>query len=511
MIDWSAAEIARRIAAKSISAQDVCQAFVTRCQAVNPQLNAFTWQRFEQALSEATSIDERLARGETLGPLAGVPITVKDCFYFAGSTASIGLSTLQHEVSTETGPLVQRLQRAGAIVLGKTNVPQLMAMHECDNPVYGRTNNPWNLARTCGGSSGGEAAIIAARGSALGLANDLGGSIRLPAHFCGIAGLMPTARRLPNAGTQSNFRGFEGMRSSVGPLGRQVADLDLAMRVLADYSDDQALPEIVPWPWRDYRAVDIGKLRIGLWLDDGYLSPSPALQRATRAAADSLANAGATIEELHFPRGEEILDLYIGLIEADGCADLRRIAASSQLDWRISRMLTVGGLSRVSRAAVVGTLKMLGQGYLSRLIQAARPRSADEYWQLVRQRDALRQEFRSLLENKQLDTVISPPHALPAPQHTKAIDLMSAASYAFLPNLLGWPAGVTPVTSVAATEQNARKLSRDRVLQQAMAVDAESAGLPVGVQVIAPAWREDVVLAVMNALEQVSPKLRAVI
>ncbi|WP_425614088.1 amidase [Anatilimnocola sp. NA78] len=509
--EWSASEIARRITARQISAREVCRAYVGRCEAVNPQINAFTWKRFEQAISEATVIDEQIARGESVGPLAGVPITIKDCFHVAGSTACIGLSSLKDEVSPETGVLVKRLQRAGAVILGKTNVPQLMILHECDNPVFGRTNNPWNLERTCGGSSGGEAAIIAAGGSPLGLGNDLGGSIRIPAHFSGIAGLKPTSRRLTNAGIRSNFRGFEAIIGAAGPLARHVEDLDLALRVLADHSDGESLHEIEPWPLHDFREVDLSKLRIGIWLEDGYLPVSPAVKRAVKEAAAVLTKAGATVDEFRFAHGAEILDLYVALIEADGCADLRRIASDSKLDWRVSRMMMAGGLNRLSRAVLVTGMRLLGQKYLAQLFQEARPRSTDEFWKLVRRRDELQASFRDRFAAGRFDAILSPPHALPAPQHGKPIDLVSAASWAFLPNLLGWPAGVVLATTVQADEQDSRPASRDQVLKQAKAVDAGSGGLPSGAQVFAPPWREDTVLAVMAAIERGVPRLRATI
>lgn len=143
-------------------------------------------------------------------------MTIKECFHVAGTQSTIGVERFVGELAAEDSPLVRRWQRAGAIVLGKTNVPQLMILHETDNPVYGRTNNPWNLDRGPGGSSGGEAAIVAAGGSALGLASDLGGSIRQPAHSCGICGLLPTIGRIEVSGKRGNFAGMEASVCSPG-------------------------------------------------------------------------------------------------------------------------------------------------------------------------------------------------------------------------------------------------------------------------------------------------------
>ncbi len=181
-----------------------------------------------------TEIDRRRASGEPLGPLAGVPVTIKECFQVVGTPATLGLPGNRHELSETDSPLVRRLTAAGAIVLGKTNVPQLMVLHETDNPLYGRTNNPWNLDRSPGGSSGGEAAIVAAGGSVLGLGSDLGGSIRQPAHSVGICGLLPTQGRIEMTGRRGNFYGLESLSLQPGPMARTVDDVEIAFRVLAD-------------------------------------------------------------------------------------------------------------------------------------------------------------------------------------------------------------------------------------------------------------------------------------
>src|SRR5262245_27966182 len=204
--------------------------------------------------------DERQARGEPLGPLHGVPVTVKECFHLAGTKATIGItSPAYQEPAIADGVMVSRLRRAGAIVLGKTNLPQLMIWHECDNPVYGRTNNPWDLGRTPGGSTGGEAAIIAAQGSPLGLGNDLGGSIRVPCHFCGIHGLKPTSFRLTRRGSESTLKGFGAIVTQPGPMARSVDDLWLMLQILADNSDGEDAADVAPTQLADPAKVDVAR------------------------------------------------------------------------------------------------------------------------------------------------------------------------------------------------------------------------------------------------------------
>src|ERR1051325_10486293 len=182
---FSATALAERIAKGELSAVEVVEAHIARIEQVNAQLNAVVVKRYDAARAEAKAADRRRAAGEPLGPLHGVPITVKECLDVVGTPSTFGFASRAKDLATADEIHVARLRNAGAIVLGKTNVAQLLLFFESDNPVYGPTNNPWNLERTPGGSSGGEAAIIAAGGSALGIGTDLGGSIRVPAALCG--------------------------------------------------------------------------------------------------------------------------------------------------------------------------------------------------------------------------------------------------------------------------------------------------------------------------------------
>jgi fatty acid amide hydrolase len=499
--DWSASQIARRIAAGEISAWQVCEAYLARIAEVNPRINAVAIPLYEQALAAARDADARQARGESLGPLHGVPVTVKECFHVAGTPSTLGLPNRKNEIQVEDGILVRRLREAGAILLGKTNVPQLMLWHECDNPVYGRTNNPWDLNRTPGGSTGGEAALIAARGSALGLGNDLGGSIRAPAHFCGIFGLKPTSRRLPRGGVAGTFQGMEAMLSTPGPLARSVEDIALFMRVASDGGSDS--PNDPPMaPMFDPASVDLQRLRIGWWVEDGVFTASPAVQRAVREAAEALAAQGAEVKPFQPSGLEEFFNIYLGLMGADAGEHGRRLAQGQPLDWRLKKLLRLARLPGYLREPLVFSLRQTGQQQFARIISHARPTSANGYWQLTYRLRELQRAFWKQAAQAGIDIFLSPPHALPAMPHRKPIDLVAAASHAFVMNCLDAPAGIVPVTCVRPDEEDARPESRDQVLRQARATDRGSAGLPVGVQVSAAPWREDLVLAAMRALEQ---------
>src|SRR5271168_4989273 len=251
--DMSAREIVSGIAAGNLSSLEVVEHFIARLHTVNGKLNAVTVDLSESARKTAADVDKARARGEKLPPLAGLPVTIKECFDLAGTGSTFGLSTRRGEIESRDDPYVAALRTAGAIPIAKTNLPQLMIFTETDNPLYGRTNNPWDLERSCGGGSGGEGAVIAAGASPLGLGNDIGGSLRIPAAFCGIASIKPTAGRIPDHCGHGWPIGQRGIPAQAGPMARYVEDLTMALGVLDRARD----PFVDPGPeFSDLAAVD---------------------------------------------------------------------------------------------------------------------------------------------------------------------------------------------------------------------------------------------------------------
>jgi fatty acid amide hydrolase len=476
----SASEMARRIAAGRLSSQQVVDAHIRRIQAVNRRLNAVVVPLFEQARAEARRADQMREQGTLRGPLHGVPITLKEQFMVAGTPATVGLMSHRSQLMEQEGPLVQRLRQAGAIILGKTNVSQLLLSlaGSCENPVYGRTNNPWNLARAPGGSSGGEAAIIAAGGSPLGLGGDNGGSIRVPAHFCGLYSLLPTPSRLTNLDTvcYAEVAGQEAMLAQPCPIARSAQDLSLAMRILAAPGLSDLDPSVPPVPWPDPTAVSLTGLRLGMYTENGVFSVAPAVRRAVEEAGQILRTRGALVEPWNPPDVAEAVRLFVGLRSADGFATYKRILGDDPCERHIASTFQ-------SLPGVV---------------------SVDQYWQLVDERNQYRHRVLTALDAQRFDALLCPPYALPAPTHDSsgALNVTNAGSYAILYTLLGFPAGVAPVTRVRPGEESKRSVGNDSIERAARAVEMNSAGLPVGVQVVARPWREDIVLALMEALEE---------
>jgi fatty acid amide hydrolase len=497
----TAGEIARRVSCADLSAQDVVEAFIGGIERVNDRLNALVVPLFEQARAAARAADATCDRGEALGPLHGVPVTIKEMFDVAGTPTTVGLTGWRTRVAVADSPLVSRLRRAGAIVLGKTNAPQLGMLVETDNPVYGRTDNPWDPGRSPGGSSGGEAALIAAGGWPLGLGSDGGGSIRLPCHCCGIHGLKPTGGRFTMRGhwMAPNWR---DAWVQPGPMARSVADLALALRALAapglETADDVAAPE----PLGDPSPVTISRLRVAAYADDGYFPPAPAIRRAVRDAAAALRDRGARVEELLPPDVAEATRIYFGLFYADGLDSIRQCVGGSRCDWRVRRLLHFAGLPTALRPAVARLLAWTGQRYAAQIVGfvSRRRLRGGEYTRLLDEEAAYRGRFLTALDARGYDAILCPPSGLPALRHG-SFNGAAASSYTYLYNLLGLPAGVVAATRVRAGEESDRERSWDPVVRTARAVEAGSAGLPVGIQVVARPWREDVVLAVMAVLE----------
>lgn len=489
-------ELVRLIAKGEASAAEAVAAHIARIEAVNPSLNAVVAQRFEQARAEAAAADARRARGEPLGSLHGLPVTIKDSIDVAGLPSTFGIGHRAAHRAGRDEVHVARLRAQGAIVLGKTNVSQCLIYVEADNPLYGRTNNPWNAARTCGGSSGGEGAIIAAGGSPLGLGTDIGGSVRYPATFCGIASLKPTSGRMDDLGECSVPLGQRAIPSQVGVLAREAADVALGYAVAAAGG---------PVPMGDPARVDIGALRVGWYADDGSFAPCPAVARAVQAAAGALRSGGAAVHEWTPPDAAESLRLLTGILLADGGLWLKQVIGSSPRAPQVKQLLLAAGLPPALLGTVAALLRALGQPRMAEGLGGFGPRTARRYWALVEAQQHYRERVARHLDQAPggpFDVILAPVCALPAFTHGASRELLTAGAYTTLYNVLGWPAGVVPFTRVRQDEETARPPgSADLIDRLAAKVELGSAGLPIGVQVIARPWQEHVVLAVMQTLQ----------
>jgi amidase len=450
--DWvasSATTLADDIRSGRRSSLEVVDAVLERIDAVNPSINAVV-RRIDGVREAAERADAQLARSEVAGPLHGLPFTIKDSFDTAGIITTAGTVGWKNRVPERDATVVARLRAAGAILVGKTNTPEFTWSDETDNDLFGRTSNPYDLARTPGGSSGGSAAIVAAGASPFDIGSDTGDSIRQPSHVCGVAGIKPTTGRVPRSGHSPDFRGLFQAFTQLGPIARRVEDLELLLPLIA--GPDGIDPFVAPVALGHARAVDVATLRVATYTDNGVFTPTPETVDAVRAAAAAISAAGALVEERRPPGLDELAEVWAAIVAADGNAWLARLISSAG---------TPGHGSYDSRGWV-----MFGDGLSSADLTA-----------LVERGDGLRSRMLQWMHD--VDVIVCPAMPQPAIFHGGSTDPGFGDSYSDVHNLTGFPAAV--VRGGTSPE-----------------------GLPIGVQLVARPWREDVALAAARVVEAAS-------
>src|SRR6202158_4461530 len=433
----STMQLAAAIRAGHVSASEVLEAHLAQIAIHNPTLNAVITLNAEQARKQAREADEALARGEVWGPLHGVPFTLKDAHATAGVRTTTGFPPLADYIPQEDGTVVARLKAAGGILIGKTNVPVLLADFQTSNPIFGRTNNPWDTARTPGGSSGGAAAALASGMKPFEVGTALAAWNRLPAHFCGVCGLKPTERRVPLTGLIPGLPGPRPLRimSTIGPMARSVEDLALLYRIVA--GPDGRDTEVPPVPLDAPARIDLRDIRIAV----APTFPSIPVAAEIRAAVSQLAGRLSPL-----------------------CRAVEEAALPS-LDFN-QRLASAG--------ALVGML-----------IGAVQPGQQEPLATLTYYLEALDRRDQSIIAWEQFfdqwDVLLCPPAVMTAFPHCEpgsplAVDGQEVAywtvsAYGALFNSTGHTAGVPPFT-------------RDH------------AGLPIGIQLVGKRWSESRLLAV---------------
>ncbi len=457
VVRFPAWEMASRIREGQLSAVELVKAHLDRIQQLNPKLNAFVSLDEEGAVRQAKVADGEVAKKAPLGPLHGVPVTIKSSIDVAGLLCEAGTRLRQGHVARSDAVLVSRLKSAGAIVLGNTTVPEFLMAWETRSALYGTTNSPWDLERTPGGSSGGEAAAIAAGCSAGGIGSDGGGSIRVPAHFSGICGLKPTPGRIPATGHFPGSVGPFALLGVVGPMTRTVRDLQLLFEVIA--GPDNGDPNAAPVPVRKIDATALRETCIGYYEDDGLTPITAETRTAVQRAAQALVEQGFKVEAFR----------------PDGLEEAHRL-------WHV---LFIDGVSMLLRQSYKDRESDM-YGIVREILDLSAkdsPLTAQRLLETLFARDVVRSRFLDQMERCPI--LLCPVSAGPAFRHGerswviggKTVEYPNPFSYSQVFNLLGNPAAVVPVGT-------------------------SPEGLPIGVQIVGRPWDEERVLAIAACIER---------
>ncbi|KAI0923915.1 hypothetical protein AcV5_009322 [Taiwanofungus camphoratus] len=381
----TASEIVGHIEKDEWTASEILEAYIARAILAQETTNCLTEILFKQAREDAKALDEEFANTNQLrGPLHGVPVSFKDIYDMKGYDSTLGYTLYANRPRQVDAHLVQLIRKAGGIPFVKTNVSQTMFFFECSNPLWGRTLSPHNAQFSPGGSSGGEAALLAMDGSALGWGSDIGGSVRIPASYCGLYSLKPSGMRINKSGITGCLPGFDGVSDVLGPMGRSVNDVELACRVVfgqqgPDYGS-------APLPYREVKIPD--KLRFGYYISDRFVKASPACQRAVLETVGALRRVGHECVEVEVPEHSKPLELFVGLASADGYETLLSPVGSDPMDSGLLLVVLGPKLFGWIRSLVSWfTRTWFGDYIFSRVLLRSRKKTVREYWKTVVERD----------------------------------------------------------------------------------------------------------------------------
>jgi fatty acid amide hydrolase 2 len=464
ILSWSATKIANAIREGQFTAVNALEAHLHKIDEVNPSLNAVIFDRRKEALKEAQAADKRIAEAKQnnflneLPPLLGVPCTIKENFAFAGTPQASGLLARAHIINDHDAPTVERIRKAGAIPMGVTNTSELCMWMESYNKVYGMTNNPYDVTRTVGGSSGGEGAIIGSGASPFGLGSDVGGSIRMPAFFNGVFGHKPSPLLIPNEGQYPVAQGEANRILSTGPLCRKAEDLALLVKVLAG---DQA------HRLKDPLAVDISKLRVMTLEPERGPRMSADQKNALKRAVKSLENKGAKFEAIDLPAMDKAFDIWSAMLaEAD--------SENSFAEMMFGTKNPLRGAAELFRFMVglsPHTLPLIILATAERISELTPQR----HKKLVQMGEDLKARLHELLGED--GVLIHPPYPTVAPKHYKALFPPFNFVHCAIFNTMQMPATCVPM-------------------------GLNKQGIPTGIQVIAAPENDHLGIACALVLEE---------
>ncbi|XP_076440673.1 fatty-acid amide hydrolase 1-like isoform X3 [Babylonia areolata] len=489
-----------------LKAVEVLRAYQRKALEVNDQLNCIT-EPIVEAEAMAKQLDQ--LRPEQRGPLHGIPVSIKESIFIKGYDCTVGFTPLVGKPADKDADIVQLLKSLGAVPFVRTNIPQGLLAYACSNPIFGRTSNPYCLERGPGGSSGGEGALLGAGGSIIGIGSDIGGSVRVPATFCGAYSLKATAQRALNKGHLPLLKGETAVLGSVQPMARDMASLiQLTRGLYTQHKMHDMDSTVPPISFRDEVFEHKGPLRIGFYTSIEGMPAHPTCVRAVLEAKDALEQKGHQVVPFKPPRAfEAFCELMVRGTSGDGGADLYPLLKDDPLDTCVSSLHYMGKLPLPLKYLISKLLCFTDPlGSKMCLALCRLPKTVVDWWQLEWKKQLYLKEFEDAWKHQKLDAVICP--VMPHPAVTAGFEEVVFCSiiYTALYNLLNYPAGSVPVTTV--TQQDLQRLRDPSVFpcsglhQKFMVKDSEgSEGLPVGVQCVSLPFQEEMVLRIMKEID----------
>ncbi|XP_026015732.1 vitamin D3 hydroxylase-associated protein-like [Astatotilapia calliptera] len=496
ILGLSLSEVTKQLKEGSLTPEDVFYSYMEKTLTVNQKLNCCT-EILLESLDQLTTVGSNKD-----GLLYGVPVSIKENIAFKNHDCSCGVVINLDQPAEKDSVLVQVLKKQGAIPFVKTNLPQALLSYDCSNPIYGQTVNPHNPQKTSGGSSGGEGALIGGGGSLLGIGTDIGGSIRIPASFCGICGFKPTAGRLSSQGVRPIYRGQKTVSSSPGPMARDVDSLALCMQaLLCDhmFSLDPTVPPL-PFNMEIYRSSK--PLRIGYLESDGYTHPSPSMARGVREVKALLEQAGHTFVPYCPLKMDEIVpELWLRGLLADGTTTLLQKLEGGPVDPCLEPQIFVYRLPKWLKKIISFFLKPVSPHTSARMSALCGVGSVPELWKQHAAVEDYIQETIAHWRSCNIDVLLCPVIG-PAYNFLYCGKTSVNTNYTFVYNLLNFPAGVVTVSTVTAEDEEEFEHypdKFDKVLKEAV---TGGEGLPVAVQCVALPWQDELCLRLMKEVEQ---------
>ncbi|GAA6053096.1 hypothetical protein JCM3770_000382 [Rhodotorula araucariae] len=503
------------------TATNVMLVYVRSATRAHERSNVLSEVLFNRAVKQAMDLDAQFEEtGKIVGPLHGVPVSIKDQVDIEGVDTTMGLTHKINRPASTDATLIRVIREAGGIPFVKSNVPQTMLSFECSNPLFGASRNPYDPERITGGSSGGEGGLLGSDGSPLGIGSDIGGSLRIPSHFSGCFAIKPCVPRIASTGCQSFNAGFTAIQSTMGPMGRSVADLELLLRVQLDAAPALAATEgVLPLPYRDVTLPK--KLRFGYFTQDGFCRTSPACERAVLETVEALRREGHECVEFEPPSALEAMEYFVALTSAGRYETLLSHLLEDPREPSLF-LVTIGPrLPAIVRATLAWLLEsVVGDAKFARLIRASQGRSVREMQEWQHRREVYVRAGRKLMwEHHGFDAVLCPPQATPALKHGETKNLSPLAIATVHWNVLDSTVGLVPVTRVSPALDALSPAFRDALrtapgsslVEKSVygaagagggVYDADAmAGLPVGVQVVGRLWDEERIVEVMKVVD----------